>query len=170
MNRSCAAWMLLLAGCSPSLDWRDVRPEGTGLVALFPCKPSSHVRKVRLLDTELDLSLHACSADGKTFGVGHADVGDPTRVHAALDALASAAAANIQASEVPENPLAVPGMTPNPRSRRLTLTGVRPDGGAVTMEVAVFSSGTRVYQATVLGTTLDRAAIDTFVEGLRLVP
>lgn len=170
MKRYRAAWVLFLFGCSPSLDWRDVRPEGTTLLALFPCKPSSHVRNVRLLDAAVDLSLYACSADGKTFGVGHADVGDPSRVGMAMDALAGAAAANIRAAEAPARTLAVPGMTPNAKSRRVTLTGTLPDGGVVTMEVAVFSSGTRVFQATVLGSKPDRASIDTFIEGLRLIP
>jgi len=31
--------MALLAACSPTLNWREVRPEGTRLALLLPCKP-----------------------------------------------------------------------------------------------------------------------------------
>ena len=33
------------AACTPTLDWREVRPEASGLVALFPCKPDRHARR-----------------------------------------------------------------------------------------------------------------------------
>ena len=36
-----------LVGCTPALDWREVRPVA-GVVALFPCKPTSLTRELRL--------------------------------------------------------------------------------------------------------------------------
>ena len=83
------------AACTPALDWREVRPEGAGLVALFPCKPDRQVRRLPLAGTVVEMSLWACSAAGATYAVAFADVGEPERVARALDELAASAARNI---------------------------------------------------------------------------
>jgi hypothetical protein len=162
--------LLGLAACSPSLDWREVRPEGSGLVGLLPCRPSVYERKVRLAGPPVPLSLHACSADGLTFALAFADVGDPARVAAALAELQAAALANVGAGKPQPLALTVPGATPNPASARLRLAGQLPDGKAVEEQVAVFSLGTRVFQATVVGPQLPAEVVDTFFRGLRLAP
>ena len=50
MKSPSPAWLaaatLTLAACSPALDWRQVRPDDTGVEAMFPCKPLSHARTV----------------------------------------------------------------------------------------------------------------------------
>ena len=33
------ASLLVLAACNPVFNWREVRPEGTALSLLLPCKP-----------------------------------------------------------------------------------------------------------------------------------
>ena len=38
------------------------------------------------------------------------------------------------------------------------------------MQVAVFTHGTRVFQATVLGEQLSTEAVDTFFDGLHIQP
>ncbi|MFO1268454.1 MAG: hypothetical protein U1F67_17830, partial [Rubrivivax sp.] len=35
-----------LGACSPALDWREVRPAGTAVVALMPCRPNASTRSV----------------------------------------------------------------------------------------------------------------------------
>jgi hypothetical protein len=161
---------LILSACSPALDWREVRPAGSGLVGLLPCRPSVYERSVRLAGPPLPLSLNACSADGLTFALAFADVGDPSRVSAALAELQAAAQANVGASQPETLALAVPGATPNPASARLRLAGLLPDGKAVEEQVAVFSQGTHVFQATVIGPRLPAEVADTFFDGLRLAP
>ena len=59
-------------------------------------------------------------------------------------------------------------MTPNTKARRLSLTGTLADGTPVQEHVAVFSRGTRVYQATVIGTALGADGLETFFDALRL--
>ena len=161
--------MALLA-CTPALDWREVRPTGAGITLLFPCKPDSHARQVRLGADTVRLELHACSAAGATWALAFADVADPTRVGPALTELRSAAARNVEASDPVLLKLEVDGATPNPASQRLQLRGSMPDGRAVTEQIAVFTRGTRVYQTTVLGDKLDAQATDTFFGSLRLAP
>jgi hypothetical protein len=45
-----------------------------------------------------------------------------------------------------------------------------PDGRQVTEQVAVFTKGLRVYQATALSGKLEPEAVDTFFGNLRVAP
>lgn len=157
------------SACAPVLDWREVRPEGGGLLALFPCKPAGHVRRIVLAETAVEMTVYACAAGGATYAVAFADLNDAQRVERGLSALAEAAARNIGATlSADVLPARVPGMTPNPRAQRLSLVGRLADGQPVQEQVAVFSRGTRVYQATVVGARLSGEAIDMFFGALRL--
>lgn len=158
---------LLLAACSPALDWRELRPEDSGAVAMFPCRPASHARRVRLAGGEVLLTLHSCSAADATWALAVADVADPARVGPALDELRRSAAANIAAHETRELAFGVPGATPNAGAGRLALAGRRADGAPVREQVAVFAKGTRVYQATALGPALPAEALEIFFGGLK---
>jgi len=168
-GRACAA-ALLLAACAPALDWRDVRPEGSELILLMPCKPTVQERRLPLAGSPVRLSLHACSAGGQTWGLAHADIDDPGRVGAALAALRASTAANVAAGAVERLPLRVPGATPQPASERVRFDGRLPDGQAVQAQLAVFARGTRVFQATVLGEQLPAEAADTFFGSIRFLP
>lgn len=161
---------VVAAGCAPALDWRQVQPDGSGLVMMFPCRPASHARRVTLAQSVVRLELHACSTGGATWALAFADLEDPARVGPALEELRAAAAANLGAAAVREAALQVPGATPNPASRRVDLEGRAPDGRRLEERVALFSKGLRVYQAAVLGEHLDLEAADTFFAGLRLPP
>jgi hypothetical protein len=66
--------------------------------------------------------------------------------------------------------LVVPGATAHPGSRRLRLEGRRPDGQPVQMQLALFTHGTRVYQATVLGQRVPDELAATYFESLRVPP
>lgn len=159
-----------LTGCTPTLDWREVRPAGSQLLALFPCKPSLQQRTVSLTGQPVVMSLHACAAGGQTWGLAVADVAEPARVAPALAALSAAAAANVGAGSSTAATLTVRGATPGPGSQRLLLQGKLPDGTRVTLHTAVFSHGTQVYQASVLGEQVSAGAADTFFEALRVQP
>lgn len=158
-----------LTACTPTLDWRDVRPEGTGLSVLFPCKPTGTARRLGLAATTVEMTLWACSTGDVTYAVGFADVGQPLHVEPALAELAAAAARNIGSTEpATVAPLRVDGMTPNPRAGRRALFGQLADGRRVEVQAALFVHGTRVFQATMVGARLDTDATDTFFGSLRL--
>lgn len=159
--------VLLLAACSPALDWRELRPEDSGAVVLFPCRPASHARPIRLAGGEVLLTLHSCSAADVTWALAVADLADPARVGPALDELRRSAAANIAARETRELALAVPGATPNPAAGRVALAGQRADGAPVHEQMAVFTKGTRVYQATAIGPALPAEGLEIFFGGLK---
>jgi hypothetical protein len=158
------------AGCSPALDWRELRPAEGRLSFTLPCKPSVQERRVQLAGQAVALALHACATQGQTWGLATADLGDPGRVGPALAELRAAATANVGGQVVSDREARVPGATPNPGSRQLELRGRQPGGRAVVMHLTVFAHGTRVYQATALGEQLGSEAIDTFFGALRIAP
>jgi hypothetical protein len=150
----CSA-LVLLGGCSPAYDWRDVRPAGTQLALQFPCRPVAQRRAVALAGPPVDLSLLACTAGGQTWALAHADLGDPARVTAALAELRSSTIHKLNAEQTAPGVLAVPGATPNVHSGRVRLLS-RPAAASAAyrplqMELAVFARGTHVFQVSVLG-------------------
>ena len=142
---------LLLAGCAPELNWRDVRPVASAVQLQFPCRPALQERQLSLAGRAVRLTLHACNAGDKTWGLAQADIVDAERVGPALAELRAAAAANVGAAEGRRLALKVPGANPLAGNERIRLDGRLPDGRPVQMQVAVFAHGTQVYQATVLG-------------------
>jgi hypothetical protein len=163
--------MLLLPGlvaCSPALDWREVRPTGSPVALLMPCRPASQARTVRLAGQSVKLDLWACTADGKTWAVAFADVGDPALIGPALRELLASAAANVGAASAPASALKVDGATPNDATARSRFTGRLPDGRAVDEVVAVFAAGTIVHQVTALGDRMPEDAVQTLLESLRV--
>jgi hypothetical protein len=158
------------AACTPTLDWRDVRPQGAGMQALFPCKPAAHARQVALAAVTVEMTLYACSAGGATYAVGFADIGDLQRVEPALAQLWASAARNIEAKGAHAiAPLRIEGMTPHAQTGRQAFTGRLSDGQQVQEQAAVFAHGTRVYQVTMVGPKLDVDAVETFFGALRLI-
>ena len=147
-----------------------MRPEGAAIQLQFPCKPSGQSRDLSLAGKRVNLALHACAAAGLTWGLAVADVADPALVGPALAELATAAAGNLGAAAGEMLPLRVSGATPNDAAGRQRLVGKLPDGKAVQMQVAVFTRGTVVYQASVLGERVADDAAQTFFDALRLSP
>lgn len=160
----------LLCACSPALDWRQMRPAGLGVQAVFPCRPASLAREVSVLRRRSQMVVHACSAGGSTYAVSGVTIGDVGEVAASMKFLRDAASRNLDAGSPPAQPFEVPGMTPNAQAGRFMVTGRRPDGSTVTEHLLLFAYGARVYQASVLGDSPDEAAVAVFFGGLRVTP
>jgi hypothetical protein len=159
-----------LAACAPSLDWREVRPAGTSLQLLLPCKPTSQQRRVSLAKAVVPLTLYACQAGDLTWAVSHADVLDPALVAPALAALRAAAQVKMGAPTLAWAMLPTAGATPNAQSGFASFALRAPQGEGVQMQTAVFAQGTRVFQATVLGAAIPAEAASSFFSSLRLNP
>jgi hypothetical protein len=176
-GRLCVLLVVGTLGCTPVLDWREVRLPDSPLQALLPCKPSAQERRVRLANQVVRMTLLACEAGGQTWGLAHADVSDPALLAPAQAELLAAAGANIAAGSTGGGkgagqalPLAIAGATPHAASGRRSLAGHRPDGQMVQMQVAVFAYGSQVHQATVLGPVVSAEAAEAFFAGLRFKP
>lgn len=162
----------LLTACAPTLDWREMRPADTPLQAQFPCKPTTQARTLALAGEQVTLTLLACSAGNATWGLAHATLVNPAHLAAALSELRSATTTNlkVKADSGRDVPFSPPGATPNAEMRRQQVTGKLPDDSAVVADVAVFSHGLRVFQATVVGKQLHGTNTEVFFGGLRVAP
>jgi hypothetical protein len=159
-----------LASCSPTFDWREARPEGSSAAMMFPCRPKLQERKVSLGGAILPMRMHSCSAGGANFSLSTLEVADPAQVTPELAALRTQVLANVAGAATEQQPLTLPGATPNPGSARLHIVGRRPDGSRVVADAAFFVKGLTLYQATVLGSddVPGREAVDTFFAAIRL--
>ena len=161
---------LVLAGlgaCSPALDWRETAAEGSGVVAMFPCRPDRHARTVELEGSKLKMEMLVCPADGATYALSFADVPEPAQVAPALAALRSAALRNVQAAAPQMAPARIGGMTPNAEAVRLATAGRLPDGAKVQAHMVFFAKGLRVYQGSVVGAQPGAEANEIFLAGFR---
>jgi hypothetical protein len=165
---SLLAWALLCAACTPAWDWRDMPVDGTALRVALPCKPDVHMRELPLGGRTVRWTLRSCQAEGLTFGLAWADLGDPARVAPALQELTRAAAANLHAGPVLLGPASVPGSTPQALAQRLRVQGRLPDGRGLQQEMVVFAHGTQVFQATVLGPQVQAPLVQPLFDSLRL--
>lgn len=170
---SAAPILSLLAGlvaCSPALDWREVRPAGSGVSALFPCRPETRERTVAIAGADRKMQLHSCDAAGVTFSLAVVDGAEPAAVEPLLTAMKASVTANLGGQAGAVEPFAPRGATPNPASALLKVTGRLPDGRPVAGGAAFFVHGVRVYQATAIGETLPEDALRSFFAAIRVAP
>ena len=161
---------LVLAGlgaCSPALDWRETAAEGSGVVAMFPCRPDRHARTVELAGSKLKMEMLVCPADGATYALSFADVPEPALVAPALAALRAAALRNVQAAAPQVVPASIGGMTPNVEAVRVAAAGRLPDGAKVQAHAVFFAKGLRVYQGSVIGAKTATDTNEIFLAGFR---
>lgn len=156
-----------LAGCSPALNWRDVRPEGTRLSLLLPCKPDKAEKLVPLGGNPTALRMVGCDADGLTFAVSAADVGNSAAIPSTLAAWEQLTLANMKAAKADSSvPLKVVGATAL-HGVLVKARGQRADGTRVTGHAAYFSQGSTVFQAVIYGTDIKADVAETYFSGFK---
>jgi hypothetical protein len=168
-RRFAASFLLGLAACAPALNWRETRPDGAGIVMLFPCRPDRHERTISLAGAPMRMQMHSCDAAGAVFSLAFFDVADAASVSPLLAEMRRAAVTNVNGTATARS-WSVPGATPNEQTARVRVDGRLPDGRRVVENTAFFVRGLRLYQATALGGTLDADALDTFFGSVKVVP
>jgi hypothetical protein len=158
---------LATMGCAPALDWRFVDVPDSELEVQLPCRPGRFERDLRVAGVPLKLFMLSCEAGGVTYGVATADVGDPASVEIVLAALAENARAALRAAGESYAPLELPGATPFRGNVKARLHGRRPDGRPAEESFRVFARGSRIFQASAIGSSFNDAAVKPFEEGLR---
>ncbi|WP_428421659.1 hypothetical protein [Methylibium sp.] len=167
---SVASLLILAAACAPALDWREVRPDGGGLVALFPCKPERLTRQLALAGATVQMQVLACTAEGTTWGLSTADMADPGIVGTALAELRVSRVRNLDGAETASQAAQIAGMTPQPRAVRFSVAGRKPDGTPIADQSVLFALGTRVFHAAALGGQPSAQTLETFFGGLKVQP
>jgi len=168
---SCAlAALLALAACSPSLNWRQVRPEGTRLNLLLPCKPDKAQKVVPLGGRATPLSMLGCDADGATFAVAVADVGDAAQAAPVLAQWQALTLANMKAAPASLQPLTlkISGAAAGLAVSRVQAQGQRADGAAVSTQAAYFAQGSQLFQVVMYAPTIAPEVAETFFSSLKL--
>lgn len=182
---SATALLLLLPACSPTLNWRDVRPEGTGLVLLLPCKPDKAEKTVPLGGKPTRLMMMGCNAGGATFAVAVADVGDAPMAAPVLAQWQALTLANMKAPPLAgEGPsagasasvgnlptkiaaLKLPGAASQPSPVLIKARGQRADGTAVAGHAAYFAHGSQLFQVVLYADKIAPEVNETFFSSIR---
>lgn len=157
----------VLPGCSPALNWRDVRLDQTPLQALFPCKPERAAREVTLGDQVLTLNLLACDVGDAKFALAFADTADASGTGALLAQWRRATLANMRATTSHDVPADLKSLGALAPTASLLANGLRPDGRAVALQTVYFAVGARIFQASVYSDTAQPQVAETFFSGLR---
>ena len=158
---------MLLQGCSPSLNWRDVRLDQSSVLALFPCKPERAAREVSMNNQTLTLSVLACDVEDTKFALAYADTQDAEKTGPLLASWKAVTLDNMRATILQEVPVNIKGATGSP-AKGVMANGRRPDGTAVVLQAVWFASGSRIFQASVYADVARSQVAETYFAGLRL--
>jgi hypothetical protein len=160
------------AGCTPALNWREVRFEDGIVTTLMPCKPDTGQRDVTLKSGERNvvasLQMRGCEASDFQFTLGQMTLpADMTPVEAmAAWRLASIAPLNISPAEAPAQTWVLRGADAMPAPVK---TSVMTQSHRV--QWVWFVRDGKVYQAAVYGNAkaskLDAVAEEYFA-GVKL--
>lgn len=146
--------MALLAaatGCSPTHDWRDLRPPETDLVVLMPCRPERQARSgVTLGGSPADVAIWSCRAGDASFSLTGARPHDPSQRAAALQTLRSGLLTRPGTDAGPAEPYVVRGAPPDPAAQTRSFAAVAPDGHRVQGRAAGFVHGPWAWQLVLL--------------------
>lgn len=174
MNRTLPwAAALLLAACSPALNWRSVPLEGAALTATLPCKPDHATRAVEMAGAPVELAMAGCEADGATFAISHAALSDPALADTALAHWRAAVLARVgDANVLSAQAFTAPGTLPLPSAVRLVAQGRREDGRTVTVQGVWFARAVgpqvRLYHAVVYSDKPRPEVAEALFAGLNL--
>ena len=168
-----ASLSFALSACSPTFNWREVRPEQTRLSALLPCKPDSAQRTVPLGGQATELRLLGCDAGGASFAIAVATLapsGQAGQVQAALTGWQTASLATIKASSSQTKPAKISGVALSEPAWFVQTSGQRADGRAVQSQAAYFSQGQQLFQAVIYAERISPEMSETFFSNLKLAP
>jgi hypothetical protein len=124
-----AAIALMLAACSPTFDWREIRSDAAPYVIAMPAKPSTFSRKIDLDGIETVMTMTAAETGDVTFAVGTAELPDATRAQVSLAAMKTAMVNNIRGTIRQEKIVTMP-QTQSSASGMLAVTEIEATGTA----------------------------------------
>jgi hypothetical protein len=180
LRKLIGAAVVVMAACSPALNWREVRLDR--LAVWLPCKPDQGQRNVHLASQDVALDMIGCESSGALFAVSHTRLKDPTQVGAVLRAWRVAALENMRATEADErafagtNPAATAGKsaagplatTPGIEPVMVEAQGQKPNGDALQARLLWFSSGADVFHIAIYAPRITTDMTETLFSELRL--
>lgn len=168
-HRFALLWLTLaLVACSPSLNWREVRPGGGELKALLPCKPDQATRRQSLAGYELDLTMLGCEASGGLYAISVVELGSPQQAHPVQAQWQTNLLATMQAQGAQRQPFSIRGANAQPEAVQLQAVGRSPEGRALTVQAVWFTRGNRFYHAVLYAERLTPEMSEPFFGGMEL--
>lgn len=162
------AMSLLLAACSPTFNWREVRLDGGGIQTLMPCKPDTAERTVPLGPVPVVLHMASCETGDITYALAWAALAAPADVPAALQAWAAASGQSLRATQ--DSPWEPPPAGGAAHVMARDLQGQDHAGGPVEARAVYMAQGARVFQAAVYGRVLPAEHLEPFFSSLQVTP
>jgi hypothetical protein len=152
-----AALCLVLAACSPRLDWRELHADDGGFTVLFPQKPGQAEKALATPLGQVTMKLYSVRIDDTMLGAGFADFAAPVDAHA-LDVMRDALVKSLHGRLVSEKPVSSAGPQPL-AGRELVIAGAPAEGGAdrdsksaaVQMRARLYARDKRYYQVLLVG-------------------
>ncbi len=151
-----------LAGCSPSLNWREVQLGR--LQTLLPCKPDHASRNVLLAGQTLAMEVLGCEAEGVLFAISLVRSVDAAQATALLAALRQASLDNVQMRVAQ----AMANSGDADRSTDLLVQGQYPNGSPLQARFKWLQAQGDVYQIAAFAPQLAHEQIDNLVDEARL--
>ena len=162
-----AAALCIGSGCTPTFNWREVRPDDTRLSLLLPCKPDKAQKPVSLGGQSTTLSMLGCDAGGVTFAVAVVDLSKGMTASSVLSQWKSVTLTNMKAGAEQVEAVKLPGAALEPSPVLVKAQGRRADGAAVTGQMLYFVQGTQVFQAVMYASQITPDTADTFFSSLK---
>ena len=150
---------LLVAACSPELNWRELRSEPGGFTAVLPGKLRLDEREIAG-EPGVVLHLWSSEASNAVFGIGYADYPDAGRL--SLERMRDALVANIKGTIVSDREIELGAA----RGREF-----HAHGPSAVLAARVLASGSRFYQVAVVSRAGNLAPpdVDLFLDSFRLL-
>lgn len=163
-----SASTLLLAGCSPTYNWREIHWDGAALKIQLPCKADKGSRRLTLAGQEAEIEMMGCEAGTALFAVAHVLLEDANKTAIAQAQWQTAMLGNMQAQGQQGVPFVVKGASAQPQPVRLNAQGRRQDGSAVAAQGVWFARGPHLYHAVMYADKISPDVADTFFSGIEL--
>ena len=102
---------MLLPGCSPTYNWREVMLEGALVKLMLPCKPDSGKRELPLVHGQRNwVHMVGCETGGLTFSFAWADVKQVALTSSAVTTWQRATLEQLKVNVRTEQPITISGV------------------------------------------------------------
>ncbi len=164
---------LSVAACTPSLNWREVRPEHTTLKTLLPCKPDHGSRQVKVGQQEMEVRMTGCQAQEHLLAVARLPMPEKAtqeETSLAIKQWQDATLANFKGKVTGTQAFVIKAKsTPSTAPvMKISASGQGPDGQLVQSQMLFFVHENHIVQAVVYAPKLSTEVTETFFAGLEL--
>lgn len=161
--------VLVMTGCSPTYNWREIRWDNAGLKVLLPCKPDQGSRRMTLAGQDAEIQMMGCEVGAELFAIAHVQLDAATNVAAVQTQWQVAMLTNMQAQEgVQRTPFKSKWASAQPAPVRLSAQGRSANGNGIAAQGVWFARGAHLYHAVIYADKIGLEVAETFFSGIEL--